>query len=64
MATMTHTPTPGVPNPADPSAPFAPSAFLFGGDWSPEQWDSETWREDIELMRRAKVNTVSLGIFS
>lgn len=46
------------------SAPFSPPAFLFGGDWSPEQWDPRTWREDIELMRRAKVNTVSLGIFS
>src|SRR5699024_9697793 len=39
-------------------------AFLFGGDWSPEQWDRETWREDVALMQRAKVNTVSLGIFS
>lgn len=47
-----------------PSALFEPPAFLFGGDWSPEQWDRETWREDVELMRRAKVNTVSLGIFS
>ena len=46
------------------SAPFSPPAFLFGGDWSLEQWDPRTWREDIELMRRAKVNTVSLGIFS
>lgn len=64
MATMPHTPTPGVGTPAAPSAPFAPSAFLFGGDWSPEQWERETWHEDIELMRRAKVNTVSLGIFS
>ncbi|MGP9843949.1 beta-galactosidase [Brachybacterium sp. 107] len=56
---------PAVPSaPAAPSAAFAPSAFLFGGDWSPEQWDRDTWREDIELMRRARVNTVSLGIFS
>lgn len=47
-----------------PSAPFSPPQFLFGGDWSPEQWDRGTWREDIALMRRAKVNTVSLGIFS
>src|SRR5699024_512955 len=47
-----------------PSAPFCPPQFLFGGDWSPEQWDPATWREDIALMRRAKVNTVSLGIFS
>src|SRR5699024_1672001 len=49
---------------APPSAPFCPPQFLFGGDWSPEQWDPATWREDIALMRRAKVNTVSLGIFS
>lgn len=47
-----------------PSAPFAPPQLLFGGDWSPEQWDRATWLEDIALMRRAKVNTVSLGIFS
>src|SRR5699024_10766256 len=47
-----------------PSAPFSPPQFLFGGDWSPEQWDRGTWREDIALMRRATVNTVSLGIFS
>jgi len=46
------------------SAGFAPPSLLFGGDWSPEQWDRGTWREDIALMRRAEVNTVSLGIFS
>lgn len=43
---------------------FAPPALLFGGDWSPEQWDRETWREDVALMRRARVNTVTLGVFS
>src|SRR5699024_1506235 len=47
-----------------PSAPFCPPQFLFGGDCAPEQWDPATRREDIALMRRAKVNTVSLGIFS
>ena len=31
------------------SAAFAPPAFLFGGDWSPEQWDRGTWREDMLL---------------
>ncbi len=44
--------------------PFAPDALLFGGDYNPEQWPRETWREDIALMRRAKVNTVTLGVFS
>lgn len=44
--------------------PYAPGQFLFGGDYNPEQWPRETWAEDIELMRRAKVNTVTIGVFS
>ncbi|GAA4768863.1 beta-galactosidase [Microbacterium gilvum] len=43
---------------------YAPDALLYGGDYNPEQWPRETWREDIDLMRRAKVNTVTLGVFS
>ncbi|MEE1650184.1 beta-galactosidase [Brachybacterium sp. J144] len=43
---------------------YAPAQVLFGGDWSPEQWDPATWDEDLALMRRAKVNTVTLGVFS
>lgn len=43
---------------------YVPEAFLFGGDYNPEQWDPDTWREDIELMKRAGVNTVTLGVFS
>jgi beta-galactosidase len=46
------------------AAAFTPDRFLFGGDWSPEQWDRETWHEDIALMRLARVNTVTLGVFS
>ncbi|MDN5688940.1 MAG: beta-galactosidase, partial [Brachybacterium sp.] len=47
-----------------PSLPYAPAQLLFGGDYNPEQWPREIWREDIELMRRARVNTVTLGVFS
>jgi beta-galactosidase len=36
----------------------------YGGDYNPEQWDRSVWREDVDLMRRAGVNVVSLGIFS
>lgn len=36
----------------------------FGGDYNPDQWPREVWDEDIRLMRQAKVNLVSLGIFS
>lgn len=36
----------------------------FGGDYNPEQWDKSVWKHDIELMQKAGVNLVSLGIFS
>ncbi|MFI6781145.1 beta-galactosidase [Micromonospora sp. NPDC050276] len=39
-------------------------SIYFGGDYNPEQWPEETWSEDIDLMRRAGVNLVSVGIFS
>ncbi|MGC4857267.1 beta-galactosidase [Micromonospora sp. DT4] len=38
--------------------------IYFGGDYNPEQWPEQTWPEDVELMRRAGVNLVSVGIFS
>lgn len=54
------------PRPASSTAP-APvpgSRILYGADYNPEQWDPQVWREDVELMRRAGVTTVSLGIWS
>ncbi|WP_243061928.1 beta-galactosidase [Humibacter sp. RRB41] len=38
--------------------------FAFGGDYNPEQWDSAVWREDVDLMRRAGVNLVTVGVFA
>lgn len=40
--------------------------LLHGGDYNPEQWlDSpQVLEEDIRLMKEARVNCVSLGIFS
>jgi len=38
--------------------------LAHGGDYNPEQWPRETWRDDIELMRQAGVNLVTLGVFS
>lgn len=40
------------------------SNMLYGGDYNPGQWPEEVWFEDIELMKEAGVNLVSLGIFS
>jgi beta-galactosidase len=36
----------------------------FGGDYNPEQWDEQTWAEDDQLMRQARVNTATVGVFS
>ncbi|MEJ7842884.1 MAG: beta-galactosidase, partial [Rubrobacter sp.] len=44
-------------------APKVPHT-IYGGDYNPEQWPEEIWREDVRLMREAKVNLVSVGIFS
>ena len=38
--------------------------IAFGADYNPEQWPDEVVAEDMELMRRAGVTNVSLGIFS
>jgi beta-galactosidase len=38
--------------------------LAFGGDYNPEQWDAEVWKEDDELMRRAGVNLATIGVFS
>jgi beta-galactosidase len=40
------------------------SEIIFGGDYFPEQWPEQTWKEDIRLMKQANVNMVSIGIFS
>jgi beta-galactosidase len=41
-----------------------PARLAYGGDYNPEQWPEEVWQEDVQLMREAGVNLVSVGIFS
>ena len=40
--------------------------MLHGGDYNPDQWIDypEIIEKDIELMKKAHINNVSLGIFS
>lgn len=40
--------------------------LLHGGDYNPEQWLAypDVLEKDIELMKKAHVNCVSLGIFA
>jgi beta-galactosidase len=37
--------------------------LAFGGDYNPEQWPEEVWKEDAELMEQSGVNLVSLAVF-
>lgn len=39
-------------------------AVWYGGDYNPEQWGPEIWKEDAELMEKAGVNIVTLAVFS
>lgn len=39
-------------------------ALWCGGDYNPEQWPEDIWREDARLMGEAGVNLVSLGVFA
>ncbi|SFO91708.1 beta-galactosidase [Salibacterium halotolerans] len=36
----------------------------FGGDYNPEQWDKETWDEDIRMFKLAGIDVATLNVFS
>lgn len=38
--------------------------IAYGADYNPEQWERDVWLEDLDLMRSAGVNLVSVGIFA
>jgi beta-galactosidase len=40
------------------------SKIAFGGDYFPEQWSEDVWKEDIRLMKKANVNMVSVAVFA
>ncbi|MFY1672131.1 beta-galactosidase [Plantactinospora sp. WMMB334] len=40
------------------------TGLCYGGDYNPEQWPAEVWPADVELMRRARVNLVTVGVFA
>jgi beta-galactosidase len=37
--------------------------ILYGGDYNPEQWPQEVWKEDYRLFDLARIDTVTLGVF-
>ncbi|MCM1127817.1 MAG: beta-galactosidase [Lachnospiraceae bacterium] len=38
--------------------------ILYGGDYNPEQWQEETWEEDMRLFKLAHIDVVTLNVFS
>ncbi|PYE53828.1 beta-galactosidase [Deinococcus yavapaiensis] len=38
--------------------------IAYGGDWNPEQWDRDVWREDVRLFREAGIDLLSINIFA
>lgn len=39
------------------------SQFLYGGDYNPDQWPEDTWSQDIEVFKKADINSASINIF-
>lgn len=36
----------------------------YGGDYNPEQWDEEIWKEDMRILRKGHVDVVTLNVFN
>ncbi|PZG08834.1 beta-galactosidase, partial [Micromonospora craterilacus] len=43
---------------------WSDARLCYGGDYNPEQWPARVWAEDVTLMRRARVNLVTVGVFA
>lgn len=40
------------------------SHFMFGGDYNPEQWPEDTWQHDMDMLKDAHINELTLNVFS
>ncbi|MGC9665323.1 beta-galactosidase [Planosporangium sp. 12N6] len=40
------------------------SKLPFGGDYNPEQWPQAVWEQDYRLFDAARIDTVTLGVFT
>lgn len=38
--------------------------MLYGGDYNPEQWPRTIWQHDMELLKAAHINELTLNVFS
>lgn len=44
--------------------PWPRGGIALGGDYNPEQWPREVWRDDVRLMQEAGVTFATVGVFS
>lgn len=38
--------------------------IYYGGDYNPDQWPEETWKEDMRLFKLAGINIITVPVFS
>ena len=38
--------------------------ILYGGDYNPNQWPEEIWKEDMRIFRDARINSATINVFS
>lgn len=37
---------------------------LYGGDYNPEQWPEDSWEKDMQLFKKAHLNSATINVFS
>jgi beta-galactosidase len=40
------------------------SRILYGGDYNPNQWSREIWKEDMRIFKDARINSATINVFS
>ena len=38
--------------------------ILYGGDYNPNQWEKEIWKEDMRIFKDARINSATINVFS
>lgn len=38
--------------------------ILYGGDYNPNQWPREIWKEDMRMFKNAHINSATINVFS
>ena len=38
--------------------------ILYGGDYNPNQWPKEIWKEDMRIFKNAHINSATINVFS